>query len=102
MNVENKLKEILKKSNIETELSDWSIFYKWNHHSPSQINLTDDIFCFKYFFLTEKERADFKPNAKMIAGATIGQAVAQIFAKKIYNRNKKQFFKTEDTKFDDS
>ena len=38
----------------------------------------------------------------MVAGANIGQAVAQIFAKKIYNRNKKQFFKTEETKFDDS
>ena len=38
----------------------------------------------------------------MVAGATIGQAVAQIFAKKIYNRNKKQFFNTEETKFDES
>jgi len=102
MDLENKLKNILKKSNIETELPEWSKFYNWNHHSPSQINLNDDLFCFKYFYLTEKERAKFKPNAKMVAGATIGQAVAQIFAKKIYNRNKKQFFKTEETKFDDS
>lgn len=102
MDLEKQLKKILKDCNIETDLPEWSKFYNWNHHSPSQINLNDDLFCFKYFYLTDKERAEFKPNSKMIAGATIGQAVAQIFAKKIYNRNKKQFFKTEDTKFDDS
>ena len=102
MDLEKQLKKILKDCNIETDLPEWSKFYNWNHHSPSQINLNDDLFCFKYFYLTDKERAEFKPNSKMIAGATIGQAVAQIFAKKIYNRTKKQFFKTEDTKFDDS
>ena len=75
-NLEDQLKSILKKADIETELPEWSKFYNWNHHSPSQINLPDDVFTFKYFYLTETDRAKFKPNAKMIAGAVIGQAVA--------------------------
>ena len=95
-------KKVISDPLTETGIPGVCQIFNWNHHSPSQINLNDDIFCFKYFYLSEKERAAFKPNAKMVAGANIGQAVAQIFAKKIYNRNKKQFFKTEETNFDDS
>lgn len=100
MNVENKLKNILKKANIETELPSWTKLLKWNHHSPSQITQPDDWFAYKYWHLTPKERENLKPNSKMVAGAVIGQAVAIIFAEKIYDRNKQQYFKKEEFKIE--
>jgi hypothetical protein len=96
--LEENLKNILRLANINTELPEYTKILNWNHHSPSQITQPDDWFAFKYWHLTAKERAALKPNSKMEGGAVIGQSVAQIFANKIYDRDKKQFFQNKDKK----
>ena len=97
-NLKDSLSKILKKANIETELPEFAKFYNWNHHSPSQITMPDDLHAFEYFYLSAEERAKKKGNSKMEGGAIVGQSMAQIFAKKIYDRNKKQFFDNKDIK----
>ena len=85
------VKNIFEKAGVK-ELPDWCKASKFYHHSPSQINKPDDRWGYEYLYLTPKQRAALPANAKMEAGAIIGQAIANIFADKIYDRNKKQFF----------
>ena len=57
-------------------------------------NRLGDLF-YEYLFLTPKQRSELPNNAKMEAGAIIGQAANRIFANKIYDRNKKQYFENK-------
>lgn len=92
--LDKKLKSILKKANV-TEVPDFGKAYNWTHHSPSQITKPDDVWGYLYLYLSAKDRANMPGNAKMEAGAIIGQSMAEIFADKIYDRNKKQYFRNE-------
>ena len=72
----------LKENIIDKELTDWiqSIkplpewvkLYKLNHHSPSQINAADDMWGYKYLYLTQEERRNLPINSKMHSGVCIG------------------------------
>ena len=72
----------LKENIIDKELTDWiqSIkplpewvkLYKLNHHSPSQINSADDMWGYKYLYLTQEERRNLPVNSKMHSGVCIG------------------------------
>lgn len=86
-----KLKDILNKANV-SELPDFAKAYEWTHHSPSQITKPDDSWGYNYLYLSAKDRANMLGSAKMEAGAIIGQAMAEMFADKIYDRNKKKYF----------
>ena len=88
------VKDILKKAGFK-ELPNWCKVAKFTHHSPSQINKPDDRWVYEYLFLTPKQRSELPNNAKMEAGAIIGQAANRIFANKIYDRNKKQYFENK-------
>ena len=92
--MDKELKKIFEKAGV-VELPDWTKTAKFNHHSPSQINKTDDRWGYEYLYLTPKQRSELPSNAKMEAGAVIGQTVAKIFADTIYDRNKKQFFRND-------
>ena len=97
MTLEKKLQDILKKANVKTDLPEFAKFYNWTHHSPSQITMPDDIHAFEYFYLTAAERKKKKGNSKMTGGAVVGQSMAQLFAKKIYDRDKEKFFENLDS-----
>ena len=72
----------LKENTIDKELTEWiqSIkplpewvkLYKLNHHSPSQINAADDMWGYKYLYLTQEERRNLPVNSKMHSGVCIG------------------------------
>jgi len=72
----------LKENTIDKELTEWiqSIkplpewvkLYKLNHHSPSQINSADDMWGYKYLYLTQEERRNLPVNSKMHSGVCIG------------------------------
>ena len=72
----------LKENIVDKELSEWiqSIkplpewvkLYKLNHHSPSQINAADDMWGYKYLYLTQEERRNLPINSKMHSGVCIG------------------------------
>ena len=72
----------LKENIVDKELSEWiqSIkplpewvkLYKLNHHSPSQINAADDMWGYKYLYLTQEERRNLPVNSKMHSGVCIG------------------------------
>ena len=72
----------LKENTIDKELTEWiqSIkplpewvkHYKLNHHSPSQINSADDMWGYKYLYLTQEERRNLPVNSKMHSGVCIG------------------------------
>jgi len=53
-------------------LPDWVKLYKLNHHSPSQINAADDMWGYKYLYLTQEERRNLPINSKMHSGVCIG------------------------------
>ena len=53
-------------------LPEWVKLYKLNHHSPSQINTADDMWGYKYLYLTQEERRHLPINSKMISGVCIG------------------------------
>jgi len=86
------LKKKLSKILNEIELPDYCKKYNWHHHSPSQINKPDDRWGYEYLYLNEVDRQKMIGNSKMEAGSIIGQAIAHIFADKIYDRKKKQYF----------
>lgn len=89
--LKNKLTNILTKANV-SEVPDFGKAYKWTHHSPSQITKPDDVWGYLYLYLSAEDRANMQGSAKMEAGAIVGQAMAEIFADKIYDRNKKKYF----------
>tara|TARA_R100001443_G_scaffold11039_2_gene20687 strand:+ start:360 stop:1313 length:954 start_codon:yes stop_codon:yes gene_type:complete len=53
-------------------LPEWVKLYKLNHHSPSQINAADDMWGYKYLYLTQEERRNLPINSKMHSGVCIG------------------------------
>jgi len=95
--LKKELDNLLNEAGI-TELPEYAKQYEWTHHSPSQIQKPDDNWGYMYLYLSAKDRANMPGSAKMEAGAIIGQAMAEIFADKIYDRNKKKFFKNEKKK----
>jgi hypothetical protein len=72
----------LKENTIDKELTawiqsikplpEWVKLYKLNHHSPSQINAADDMWGYKYLYLTQEERRNLPVNSKMHSGVCIG------------------------------
>tara|TARA_R100000687_G_C6431681_1_gene156002 strand:+ start:55 stop:1008 length:954 start_codon:yes stop_codon:yes gene_type:complete len=54
-------------------LPEWVKLYKLNHHSPSQINTADDMWGYKYLYLTQEERRHLPINSKMISGICVGE-----------------------------
>lgn len=54
------------------ELPEWVKLYKINHHSPSQANTSDDMWGYKYLYLSQEERRDLPINSKMFSGVCIG------------------------------
>ena len=53
-------------------LPEWVKLNKLNHHSPSQINAADDMWGYKYLYLTQEERRNLPINSKMHSGVCIG------------------------------
>ena len=47
------------------ELPKWVELYGINHHSPSQLNSNDDIWGYKYLYLSQEERRELPINSKM-------------------------------------
>ena len=54
------------------ELPKWVELYGINHHSPSQINSNDDIWSYKYLYLSQEERRELPINSKMFSGVCLG------------------------------
>ena len=51
----------------------WVKLYSLNHHSPSQINAADDMWGYKYLYLTQEERRKLPGNSKMKSGVIVGE-----------------------------
>ena len=67
------------------ELPEWVKLYKLNHHSPSQINAADDMWGYKYLYLTQEERRHLPINSKMISGVCIGEMGQYEIGSSIWN-----------------
>ena len=63
------------------------------HLSPSQLNKPIDQWFNDYCVLDEQQRKNIPPNAKMIAGALVGQALQDRI---VYNLTTKEVMKGED------
>tara|TARA_R110001583_G_scaffold113077_1_gene263415 strand:- start:801 stop:1742 length:942 start_codon:yes stop_codon:yes gene_type:complete len=81
--------------------------YLFDHHSPSQLNLPEGHWSWKYFCCTQEIRRNFKFGAKPRLGVAIGGQVAWVYgdiiwtfnSEKIINKNKltfKQYLKEVD------
>lgn len=51
----------------------WVKLYSLNHHSPSQINAADDMWGYKYLYLSQEERRKLPGNSKMKSGVIVGE-----------------------------
>ena len=67
------------------ELPEWVKLYKLNHHSPSQLNAADDMWGYKYLYLTQEERRHLPINSKMISGVCIGEMGQYEIGSSIWN-----------------
>ena len=69
---ETKLEDLNEWINSIKSLPAWVKLYSLNHHSPSQINAADDMWGYKYLYLTQEERRKLPGNSKMKSGNVIG------------------------------
>tara|TARA_B100000161_G_scaffold247568_1_gene203888 strand:+ start:98 stop:376 length:279 start_codon:yes stop_codon:yes gene_type:complete len=69
---ETKLDDLNEWINSIKSLPAWVKLYSLNHHSPSQINEADDMWGYKYLYLTQEERRKLPGNSKMKSGNVIG------------------------------
>jgi len=69
---ETKLDDLNEWINSIKTLPAWVKLYSLNHHSPSQINEADDMWGYKYLYLTQEERRKLPGNSKMKSGNVIG------------------------------
>ncbi len=82
--------------NVDKKLKN---FYGFDHHSPSQITTPDDIWGYKYLYMTPEQRAKLKPNSKMVSGTVAGEAIGLMHADIIYKRDgKTKFIKRKNKK----
>ncbi len=65
---ETKLEDLNEWINSIKSLPAWVKLYSLNHHSPSQINEADDMWGYKYLYLTQEERRKLPGNSKMKSG----------------------------------
>ena len=69
---ETKLEDLNEWINSIKSLPAWVKLYSLNHHSPSQINEADDMWGYKYLYLTQEERRKLPGNSKMKSGNVVG------------------------------
>jgi len=62
------------------ELPSWVEAYKLNHWSPSQLTSSDDMWGYKYLYLTQEQRRKLPGNSKMFAGVCLGDMAIAKFA----------------------
>ena len=72
--MEEKEKNITEFIDAIVELPSWVKHYQLNHHSPTQINSADDIWSYKYLYLSQEERRKLPINSKMWGGVSLGLA----------------------------
>lgn len=70
------------------ELPEWVKLYQINHHSPSQANAADDIWGYKYLYLSQEERRSLPINSKMFSGVCIGDMGQLEFGKFLWEYEK--------------
>ena len=66
------------------DLPEWVELYKINHHSPSQLNAADDMWSYKYLYLTQEQRRKLPINSKMFAGVCLGDMGILTFGKYLW------------------
>ena len=62
-----------------------------DHHSPSQLNLPDGFWGFKYLCCNQQERRNFPFTSKPRLGVAIGNAIALMYAHIIWTNNSEKF-----------
>ena len=67
------------------ELPKWGELYGINHHSPSQLNSNDDIWGYKYLYLSQEERRELPINSKMFSGVCIGDMAQLQFGNYVWD-----------------
>ena len=66
------------------DLPEWVELYKINHHSPSQLNSADDMWSYKYLYLTQEQRRKLPINSKMFCGVCLGDMGILTFGKYLW------------------
>ena len=61
------------------DLPEWVELYKQNHWSPSQLNSADDMWSYKYLYLTQEQRRALPINSKMFSGVCLGDLAQLVF-----------------------
>ena len=67
------------------ELPKWVELYGINHHSPSQLNSNDDIWGYKYLYLSQEERRELPINSKMFSGVCLGDLAQLQFGNYVWD-----------------
>jgi len=62
-----------------------------DHHSPSQLNLPDGFWAYKYLCCTQEERRKFPFTSKPRLGVAIGNAIALMHAHIVWTNNSEKY-----------
>ncbi len=62
--------------------------FNFDHHSPSQLHITDDaLWAWKYFKISQEIRRKFKFTSKGRLGVAVGGGIAYMFADRLHTNN---------------
>lgn len=67
------------------DLPPWVELYKFNHWSPSSLNQNDDIWSYKYLYLTQEQRRKLPINSKMFTGVCLGEMAQLVFGNYLWH-----------------
>ena len=83
-----KLNELNDWINSIKKLPAWVKLYNLNHHSPSQINNADDMWGYKYLYLSQEERRNLPGNSNMFSGVIVGELAQKKYGNFIWKYEK--------------
>lgn len=70
---------------------------QYNHHSPSQYFLSDDVWAWRYFKCNQQMRRQFEVGPQAILGASVGNAISRTWADILWTFHSKKIINKKQT-----